>query len=241
MMQKLKKRNIEGQTIFNLKKHITLKLTVETLTSSKELCISHFWFGLHHCNCDALNLKESSVQDGKRISEDTNLMTFTEEFISTTSGIFQGILVGLSSSSDNTSFRHTISFTISTHSETQHQIYFSYKALIIPNNTFLANKDKLAYPLFDQEGNFIGADFIIFSSEVIGEYLEMNNKSSANTMGLFLSKIPNTDTGINKENFISQHTGTHSMFANSNSTFSNYQIARIKIESVSVALQDSIF
>ena len=238
-MQQLKQRNTET----GFKNHVkmtTLKLTVENLTPPKELCISHFWFGLHDGNFDTLHLEDPTRQGIKRTAEDGNLMNLTQEFTTSGSGIFQGIIVGLFRPLGNTSAANTVSFTFSINTEIKRQIYFSYKAVIIGNDTFVANQDKLAHQIFDTEGNFIGADFIVFSSEVIGAGVDVNDELSANQVGVFFSERFSTYAGAAKNTFIHKHIGYHCMFAHGNITVPNYQITRIKIETVSVPPQDGV-
>lgn len=235
-MQQLKQKNTETES----KNHIkmtTLKLTVENLTPPKELCISHFWFGLHNGNFDTFDLEDPTRQSIKQTAGDGNLMNLTQKFITSGSAIFQGIIVGLFRPLANTSAANTVSFTFSINTEIKRQIYFSYKAVIIGNHTFLANQDKLAHQIFDIEGNFIGADFIVFSSEVIGADVDVNDELSANQVGVFFSEKFNTYVDAAKDTFIHKHIGYHCMFAHSNVTILNYQIARIKIETVSVPPQ----
>ena len=240
-MHELKQRNMESRCQTNFKKPITLKLTVENLTSLKELYLSHFWFGLHDGNFDTFDLEEGRTQGRKRTAEDGNIMTLTKKFTSSGFGIFQGIIVGLFRPLTNTSAANTISFIFSINSEIKRQIYFSYKAEIIQNDTFIANKDKFAHQIFDREGNFLGADLTVFSSEVIGAGVDVNDELSANQVGAFFSEIASTYAGADKDTFIHKHMGAHPMFSHGDVTVPNYQIARIKIETVPVLPQDRVF
>jgi hypothetical protein len=59
--------------------------------------------------------------------------------------------------------------------------YLSYAAMIVPSNdAFVANDNPLAYPLFDDAGNFLGPVTIdVFGSDVNDAGTEVNSETSA--------------------------------------------------------------
>lgn len=122
--------------------------------------------------------------------------------------------------------------------------------MIIPSNdAFIANEDRLAYPLFDKEGNFISADFIVPGSAVMDAGTEVNDEMPVNAAGVGLPEMFMPDTGVDEDAAIHQHPGyirggnilSNPMFANADFTTPGYQIARIKIEAVSVPPQGCIY
>jgi hypothetical protein len=73
--------------------------------------------------------------------------------------------------------------------------------MIIPSNDFfIANGNEQAHSIFDQEGNFIGADFIVFGTNVLDAGTEENDEIPANT-AFFGQMAPNTG---NPENGVVQ-------------------------------------
>ncbi|NEN88240.1 MAG: hypothetical protein F6K48_04645 [Okeania sp. SIO3H1] len=48
--------------------------------------------------------------------------------------------------------------------------YFSYGAMGLPSNdAFIANENPLGIRIFDEDGNFLGADFIVISCPLVSE------------------------------------------------------------------------
>ncbi|MEM1190572.1 MAG: spondin domain-containing protein [Pseudomonadota bacterium] len=59
--------------------------------------------------------------------------------------------------------------------------YFSYASMIIPSNDFfIANGNPLAHQLFDDNGEFVGTDFIVGGSETNDAGTEVNDEIASN-------------------------------------------------------------
>lgn len=59
--------------------------------------------------------------------------------------------------------------------------YFSYSAMVFPSNdAFIGNEDPYAIELFDAEGNFLGADFIVNGDQIWDAGTEVNDESPTN-------------------------------------------------------------
>ena len=105
-------------------------------------------------------------------------------------------------------------------------------------SAFISN-DK-GIEIFDAEGNFIGADFLVFGNQVWDAGTEVNDES--------LSSVPFSlaliGQGIDENGIVSPHPGLQPpgtgglldvpTFSNSDFTVPGYQIARIQIEQVTV-------
>ena len=66
----------------------------------------------------------------------------------------------------------SVSFELDVDSSNQ---YFSYASMIIPSNdAFIANGNPLAHEIFDDAGNFLGADFLVLGNEVLYFVTEVN-------------------------------------------------------------------
>ena len=72
--------------------------------------------------------------------------------------------------------------------------YFSYASMIIPSNdTFIANGNPMAHPIFDGSGNFIGQPFIVSGDETNDAGTEVNDEVPAN-VAFLAQAAPNTGT-----------------------------------------------
>ena len=113
--------------------------------------------------------------------------------------------------------------------------YFSYASMVIPSNdTFIANGNPLAHRIFDAEGNFIGADFVILGSDANDAGTEVNDELPANT-AFFGQQTPNT--GVDENGVVTDAPGfipggpilSTPRFANANFTAPGYELARITV------------
>ncbi|MEO0650155.1 MAG: spondin domain-containing protein [Planctomycetota bacterium] len=75
--------------------------------------------------------------------------------------------------------------------------YFSYASMVIPSNdAFIANGNPFAHEVFDANGNFVGAPFIVSGDETNDAGTEVNDEITSNVA--FLGQAaPNTGTTEN--------------------------------------------
>ncbi|MDJ0509478.1 MAG: spondin domain-containing protein [Crocosphaera sp.] len=124
--------------------------------------------------------------------------------------------------------------------------FFSYASMLFPTNDgFIANEDPTEIPIFDDQGNFIGADFVVLGSEVWDAGTEVNDEDPA-SMPYEVSVILNG--GVDENSTVGLHPGllppgsggavdfTINGFTFENADFSapGYQIARITVEQITV-------
>lgn len=114
--------------------------------------------------------------------------------------------------------------------------YFSYAAMILPSNdAFFGNENPFAFEIFDQEGNFIGADFIITGNQIGDAGTEVNDEIPGNTAAL-AQAAPNT--GVDQNGVVAPHPGfipggnILTAFPGGDFTQPGYQLARITVEKV---------
>ena len=75
--------------------------------------------------------------------------------------------------------------------------WFSYASMIIPSNDFcIANGNPRAHAVFDEDGNFVAADFFVSGSETLDAGTEVNDELPANT-AFFGQAAPNTGVDEN--------------------------------------------
>ena len=124
--------------------------------------------------------------------------------------------------------------------------YFSFAWMMIPSNdAFYANDDPLVHRLFDDAGNFLGVDLIVFGSDILDAGTEVNDEARPTTA--FLAQMM-PDTGTTEGGVVTNHPGYNPpngvfedggvlddpRFFNALFDSSTYQIARIRVELVEV-------
>ena len=83
--------------------------------------------------------------------------------------------------------------------------YLSFASMVIPSNdAFVANGDPMAMEIFDEAGNFVGAEIIILGTQVWDAGTEVNDEVPANTA--FLEQAA-PDTGDDEGGTVQLHQG----------------------------------
>jgi hypothetical protein len=136
----------------------------------------------------------------------------------------------------------TFSTTITLDENSDSNRFFSYAAMLFPSNdAFIANDEPIE--IFDEDGNFIGADFIVLGSEALDSGTEVNDENPNNVL-YTLDVIGN---GVEENGTIQPHPGFldpgsggvldfeidgNAIFPNADFTSPDYQVARISITEV---------
>ena len=223
----------------------TLKVTVDNLAPINGTLLTPAWVGFHDGTFDLYNLGESL--DGfpgvEALVEDGNNEPLTAAFAASNPNGVQGTL--LSDGPPPLEVGESTSFLFDVDPSNQ---YFSYAAMILPSNdAFIANGNQLAHEIFDDAGNFLGADFIVFGNEVNDGGTEVNDELAFSTA--FLGQAT-PDTGTDEGGVVTFHPGftpggrilstTDSSpfnglplnFTGADFTAPGYQVARIRVEQV---------
>ena len=135
----------------------------------------------------------------------------------------------------------TLSSTLTLEGDPTDLKFFSYSAMMYPaNDAFIGNDDPTEIEVFDDEGNFIGADFIVLGSEVWDAGTEENDEDPSSV----IFRIADVFNGIDENGIIQVHSGLRpageggivdfefngeKVFENADFTAEGYQIARITI------------
>lgn len=121
--------------------------------------------------------------------------------------------------------------------------YFSFASMIAPSNdAFIANDDPKEIEIFDEEGNFIGAEYIVTGSDVWDAGTEVNDEDPT-TVPYTLADI---GSGVDENGTVQLHPGLQppgtggivdfeflgESFPNADFSAPGYQVARIKVELV---------
>ena len=117
--------------------------------------------------------------------------------------------------------------------------FFNYASMVLPSNdTFIANGNEFAHPVFDENGNLISLDFVVTGSQALDAGTEVNDEIPANT-AFFGQQTPNT--GVDQNEGVQLATGflpsgsggilDDTMFANADYTAEGYEFVRIQVNS----------
>jgi hypothetical protein len=219
-------------------KAASIKVTLENLSPTNGTFLTPLWVGFHNGNFDIYNRNASAASFLERIAEDGNTSPISQAFLTSGAGTVDGTIVGPNippiAPGETTSAIFDLNPTL------PESRYFSYATMIIPSNdAFIANGNPFEHKIFDDTGNFLGADFLVLGSEILDAGTEVNDEASNSTA--FLGQTtPNT--GIDEGGTIQIHPGFISggrilstpNFANADFKIAGYQVARIKVEQIQV-------
>lgn len=220
----------------------TLKVTIENIGPEEGIFFSRTWVGFHDGNFDIFNDGEAAPEFLERLAEDA-IIEPTGSFQNTLSTAFmdsgavgtEDTIFGLTGPFSDFFPGDSVSSTFELDDPTTSR-YFSYAAMILPSNdAFFGNENPFAVEIFDEEGNFLGADFTITGAQIGDAGTEVNDEVPENTAAL-AQAAPNT--GVDENGVVAPHPGfipggnILTAFPNGDFTQPGYQLARIKIEKV---------
>lgn len=222
----------------------TLRITVENLAPTNGGLLTPVWAGFHDgtfdlydrdVSLDGFPGMEALVEDGDTAPLSASFANLAPTGVDTTL---------VSDGPPPLEPGELVSFELEVDPSNQ---YFSYASMVIPSNdAFIANGNPLAHEVFDDAGNFLGADFIVLGSEVLDGGTEVNDELPANT-AFFGQTTPNT--GVDENGGVTLHPGltvgnilstTDSSalnglplnFTGADFTAPDYQVARFLVELV---------
>ena len=215
---------------------ISLIVTIENLAPENGTYLTPPWVGFHDGSFDSNDSGSPASAGLERIAEDGNPSALAEEFAGSGTGSLGSVLDGIGPIAPGAS----VSKIVTVDANSPMSRFLSYASMIIPSNdAFVANEDPQAHRIFDDSGQFVGAEFEILGSAVSDAGSEVNDELPANT-AFFGQAAPNT--GANENGVVMIHSGFNaagqggilddSMFGASNFKAAGYQIARVKVEHV---------
>jgi hypothetical protein len=216
----------------------TLRITIDNLAPTNGTALTPTWFGFHDGSFDLYNRGEAATVGLERIAEDGNVAVLNDEFLAAGGGSVQGVIAGPAGIPGPIDVGESTSFLVDLDAKAVSSRYFSYAAMLLPSNDFfIANGNPLAHRIFDDAGNFIGADFIETGADVLDAGTEVNDELAANT-AFFGQQTP--DTGVTEGGTVQLASGfipggpilSSPRFANADFTASGYNIARFRVELV---------
>ena len=207
-------------------------ISVQNLAPNQGTALTPVWVGLHDGEFDTYDRDTAASPGLESLAEDGAIETLSAEFDQSRAGTTQGAVAGAEGPIQPG--ESTGAFFEVENSEGQGQ-YLNYAAMVLPSNDFfVANGDPLAHQIFDNEGNFVGADFTVAGSEVLDAGTEVNDEIPENT-AFFGQETPNT--GVDENGVIRLADGfieggailSSEDFANADFTAPDYQVARIRV------------
>lgn len=212
----------------------TIRVTVESLTPDGGTFLTPVWTGFHDGSFDIYNRGEEASLGLERIAEDGDFSTLSAEFLASGAGTIDGAVFGDPVIAPAT--RATATFELDETLASSR--YFSYASMVLPSNdAFVANGNPLEHQIIDDDGNFIGADFIVAGSEVLDAGTEINDEAESPT-AFFGQTAPNT--GTTEGGTVQAHPGfilkgpilSSDRFANADFTTEGYNVARITVAEI---------
>ncbi|MBE9050009.1 spondin domain-containing protein [Nostocales cyanobacterium LEGE 11386] len=220
----------------------TLKVTIENLAPQQGIVVTPLWVGFHDGTFDIFNVGEVASESLERLAEDGATAPIASDFLASGAGVVEGTILGPGISPTSppvippgaiATQRFQIDGSLAS------SRYFSYASMIVPSNdAFIANDNPLAFRIFDDFGNFLGADFIVSGNRIWDAGTEVNDEIPENT-ALLGQTTPNT--GVTENGVVTQHPGflpggnILSAFPNADFTTlasPSYQVVRIRVEQV---------
>ncbi len=176
----------------------TVKVTVENLSDTGVFSPSSLFF--HDGTFDTFTVGETASLAIKRQAEDGNGSLLLQDAMS--SG-FLGATAG------SGPLLAGESVEIELEIEPGQNDYFSFASMFVPSNdAFLGNDNPLAYPVFNESGDFISQVIDIPRDEVWDSGTEFNDESNQNAAIPGVSFTPNT--GVSTDEPVTVHPGYNS-------------------------------
>ncbi|MBW4535591.1 MAG: spondin domain-containing protein [Pleurocapsa minor HA4230-MV1] len=222
-----------------------ITVTIENLAPENGTFITPTWVGFHNGEFDLYDHNKPASLGLESLAEDGNTVGVSAEFINSGSGTVEGTLVGIDGVEGVIDPGESVSQTFTLDSDDPNSRFFNYASMVIPSNdAFIANDNPTSIPVFDEEGNFIGADLVISGDRVLDAGVEVNDEAQSNTAFLGQTE-PNT--GTTASGVVRTHSGLKSKgrilsssdFANADFTADNYNVARITVTAEEIPSVDS--
>ncbi|NJK68909.1 MAG: hypothetical protein HC786_33600 [Richelia sp. CSU_2_1] len=210
-------------------------VSIQNLSPQKGTFLTPLWFGFHDGNFDTYDRGRPVSPGVERLAEDGLTDSISQEFNLAGFGTVQGTITGGTGTPGPIDPGETATFTVTLDSSNPNSRFFNYASMIIPSNDFfVANGNERAHRIFDDQGNFIGADFTVTGSNVLDAGSEVNDEVPANTA--FFGQ-QNPDTGTSENGVVRVAGGfipggpilSDSRFTNADFTAPGYQVARIQV------------
>ena len=215
---------------------VEVTVTIENLSPQQGTALTPLWVGFHDGGFDTYDRDRPASAGLESLAEDGETGLIAEEFLNSDTGFVEGTIVGDGGETPGIiDVGETTSITFTVDRSLASSRYFNYASMVLPSNdAFIANGNPYAHEIFDMDGNFIGADFVVSGNEVLDAGTEVNDEAE-NSTAFFGQSSPNT--GETENGLVQIHPGfdpegrilSSSDFANGDFTAEDYQVARITV------------
>ncbi len=222
---------------------IEVTVSIENISPENGTTLTPLWFGFHDGNFDTYDRGRPVSPGLESLAEDGATELISQEFDLAGFGAVQGAIPGLEGTPGPIDPGETATVTVELDGSDSTSRFFNYASMVLPSNDFfIANGNEQGIPIFDEAGNFIGADFIVLGSSVLDAGSEVNDELPANT-AFFGQQAP--DTGVVENGVVQLAEGfipggpilSSEDFGNADFTAEGYQVARIRVFAASLAMQ----
>ena len=226
---------------------VEVTVTVENLAPKNGTAITPLWFGLHDGNFDTYDRGRPASAGLESVAEDGVTEDIAAEFLDSGTGFVEGTITGDEGANPGViDVGETTRFTFTVDRSLASSRYFNYASMVLPSNdAFIANGNPLAHEIFDENGNFLGADFVITGGEVLDAGTEVNDEAESST-AFFGQTAPNT--GETEGGVVRTHPGfepegrilSSTEFSNADFTVEDYNVARITITTAAPTMSTAV-
>jgi hypothetical protein len=213
----------------------TVTVSIENLSPGNGTFLTPLWFGFHDGTFDTYDRGRPVSPGLESLAEDGATELISQEFDLAGFGTVQGTILGGEDTPGPIDPGEVATFTVELDPNDPGSRFFNYASMVIPSNDFfIANGNERAHAIFDEAGNFIGADFIVAGSQVLDAGSEVNDEIPENT-AFFGQMAPNT--GVYENGVVQLAEGfipdgpilSDPMFSNADFTADDFQVARIRV------------
>ena len=214
---------------------VEVTVNIENLAPENGTSLTPFWVGFHDGNFDTYDRNNPASAGLQSLAEDGDTSLISNEFISSGAGIVDGMIAGPEGTPGPIDPGETTSLTFTVDRSLASSRFFNYASMVLPSNdAFVANGNPEAFQIFDEEGNFLGADFIVKGNQVLDAGTEVNDEAE-NSTAFFGQSTPNT--GTDENGVVTSHPGFEDsgrilsapQFSNADFTSNGYEVARITV------------
>ncbi len=191
-----------------------VRVTVKNQAPAGGIYLTPVWLGYHDGSFDSFNAGETASTGIERMAEDGDFGALAADFEASAAGIGQ-VVLNPEGFGGAPLFDPGFSSTEMVYLDATSNRYLSYAAMVLPSNdAFIANDNPVAYPIFDDQGDFAGPIRIkVYGSQVWDAGTEANTESDA---AFFDQAAP--DTGEATTDLIALHPGFNGSVGNPDGT-----------------------
>lgn len=220
---------VAGIALAGAAQAVPVEVKVTSLAPQNGTYLTPVWVGFHTGGPDIFEPGAAASTELERLAEDGNPDPLAAAFDASGTDLAQEVLGPALAPGDT----RTATFDL----DPGGAAYMSYAAMVIPSNdAFIANDSPTEHQVFDDAGNFVGADFVVAGNEIWDAGTEENTEATTDT-AFFGQETPNT--GPDENGTVMQHPGFNPegsggilddpMFANADFTEEGYEVARITV------------